>query len=343
MATIRDVAKKAGVSIATVSAAINGNKYVSPLLKQQVMEAVRQLGYTPDAIARSLKRGRTHLIGLIVADVTNPFFTELIHFVERAARKEGYSVLLCDTDQNFETEYAYLQLMRTYRAEGVILAPAGRFSDYRQPEIENYDLPMVFIDRLVPGLNFDGVALDNHKAAFQATSYMLDLGHRKLATIAGPDHLSPALDRIAGFRDALQQRGIPFRDPMVRNGNFEESQAFRACQELLAEPERPTALFVANNHMLIGVMRAITQQGLSCPKDISVTSVDDFPWANAFTPRLTTVRQPVEEFADNALRLLLRRLSIGQGQPASKVILEPTLILRDSCIPLNDGRMQIPR
>jgi LacI family transcriptional regulator len=333
MPTITDVAKRAGVSVATVSATINGNKYVSPELKRRVNEAIDELGYAPDAIARSLKKGRTNLIGLILPDITNPFFTDFVRHVERSARKQGYSVLLCDTDEDFEAERAYLRLMRTYRAEGVILIPTGRPEMYEEPEFEGYDIPVVMVDRVIPAIPSDHVLLNNRAAALQATNYLLDLGHTRVALITGPEYLTNARERTEGFREAIISRGLPFDPSQIRYGNFHEDDAFEVCKEILSSADRPTGLFVAGNQMLIGVMRAISTLQLSCPKDISVAAIDDFPWANAFIPRLTTVRQPTEDISDNALRLLLRRIA-GTASPApARIYLEPSLIVRDSCAP----------
>lgn len=337
MTTITDVAKRARVSVATVSATINNTKYVSPELKSRVTAAIRELGYAPDAIARSLKKGRTNLIGLILPDITNPFFTEFVRHVERGARKQGYSVLLCDTDEDFEAERAYLRLMRTYRAEGVILLPTGRPKQYQEPELESYDIPVVMVDRTVPAMQSDHVVLNNRAAALQATNYLLDLGHKRLAMMAGPDYLTNARDRTDGFREALLARGLRFDPAQIRYGNFHEDDAFEASKELLSAPTPPTGLFVAGNQMLIGVMRAVAALHLSCPKDVSIAAIDDFPWANAFTPRLTTVRQPIADFSANALRLLLHRITHGAATPYARLALEPSLVVRDSCAPLPAG------
>jgi LacI family transcriptional regulator len=337
MATITDVAKRARVSVATVSATINNTKYVSPELKSRVTAAVRELGYAPDAIARSLKKGRTNLIGLILPDITNPFFTEFVRHLERGARKQGYSVLLCDTDEDFEAERAYLRLMRTYRAEGIILLPTGKPKEYEQPEFQTYDIPVVMVDRTIPAIQSDHVVLNNRGAALQATNYLLDLGHRRLAMMAGPDYLTNARDRTEGFREALLARGLTFDPTQVRYGNFHEDDAFEACKDLLGAATPPTGLFVAGNQMLIGVMRAVAALQLDCPKDVSIAAIDDFPWANAFTPRLTTVRQPIAEFSAHALRLLLHRITHGASTPYARLALEPSLIVRDSCAPLTAG------
>lgn len=333
MPTIRDVARLAGVSTATVSATINQSARVSEALQARVLDAVRQLGYAPDGVARSLKKGRTQLIGLVIADITNPFFAELVHVIGNAAQAAGYAVLLCNTDQDSDKERLYLQLMRTHRADGVILTPTGGGPGYG-PALGGLGLPLVLLDRSVPGLAADSVLLDNREAARLAARHLLALGHRRIAAIGGPPHLSAAGERLQGFAEALSEQGLAPDPALVRHADFREQGGLEACLSVMAEPDRPTALFVANNHMLIGVMRALTQLGLACPADVSVAAIDDFPWANAFTPRLTTVRQPVREMGETALRMLLQRLA-GAAPPAPRqVVLQPSLMVRESCAAL---------
>jgi LacI family transcriptional regulator len=331
MATMKDVARLAGVSIATVSATVNRSAFVSAELRRRVTEAIHELGYAPDGVARSLKRGRTQLVGLIVADITNPFFTELVHVIEAAIQDAGYSVLLCDTDENFEKERDYLRILRTHRVDGVILAPTGQAGDYAQLQSIEDRLPLVLVDRALAELNADTVTVDNFAAAFDVTAHLLDLGHRDVATIAGPEHLTSGQERRRGFRTALEQRGVAVREEFIRAGNFREEDAMAAALDLLQGPARPSAIFAANSHMMIGVMRAISQLRLNCPKDVSVAGIDDFPWANAFTPRLTVVRQPVAEMGRAAVRMLLDRRGDRAEQPPVHQVLKPTLIVRESC------------
>jgi LacI family transcriptional regulator len=332
MATMKDVARLAGVSIATVSATINGSAFVSAELRERVTAAIHELGYAPDGVARSLKRGRTQLIGLIVADITNPFFTELVHVIEAAMQDAGYSVLLCDTDEDFEKERNYLRILQTHRVDGVILAPTGGPDAYQSLKALGEKLPLVLVDRALPDLGLDAATVDSFAGAYEATSHLLDLGHRKVATIAGPNHLAPARDRLNGFRAALEARGVAVRPDFIRSGSFREEEAMAAAQDLLSGEDRPSAVFVANNHMMIGVMRAIAALQLNCPREVSVVGIDDFPWANAFTPRLTVVRQPVEEIGRAAVRLLLARIA-GPAANAAHEVLRPTLVVRDSCAP----------
>lgn len=333
MVTIRDVAKRAQVSTATVSATLNRSAPVSPELQARVRLAVEELGYAPDGVARSLKTGTTALLGLLIPDITNPFFTELVRVVEAGAQAAGYALLLCDSNEDAAKELTYLRLMRTHRVAGLIWCPVGAAAGDGGFGRALGSLPLVMVDRAAPGIAADLVVIDNHRAGYLATDHLLALGHRRLATIAGPPHLLPAAERLRGFTDALGAHGVDPAAAPVGAGAFREAEAYASCRSLLERRPRPTGLFVANNHMLIGVMRAIADLGLVCPTDISVAAVDDFPWASAFNPRLTTVRQPVAAIGETALRLLLARIA-GKVQPPATRTLDCELIVRNSCAPV---------
>jgi LacI family transcriptional regulator len=330
MTTMKDVARVAKVSLATVSSTLSGAAYASPELKERVHAAVKQLGYAPNSIASGLKRGTTTLIGLIVPDITNPFYTELIHVVQRRARQAGYSVLLCDSEQDVERELSLIRLMRAHLAAGTILCPTGPEQSYEGLAEDIGPMALVTVDHVVPDDRVDSVVLDNVSAATLATRHILQFGHQRIAAVVGPQHLVPARGRLQGFAETLQAANIPVDEAMTREAGFRQDSAFVAATELLALPSRPTAIFVANNQMLIGVMRAIADAGLSCPRDVSIAAVDDFPWAAAFTPSLTTVRQPVEAMAEAALTSLLERIG-GQKAAARHLVMAPELVVRNSC------------
>jgi LacI family transcriptional regulator len=339
MATIKDVAKLAGVSTATVSAAINGTAFVSPRLKTRVDEAIAELGYATDGIARSLKKGKSSLIGLIVDDVTSPFYAELVEEIESLAHRNGYTVLLCHTGRDVKKERDYLRLLRSHRVDGIVWAPTGGALDYPESSLKQFTVPLVFVDRVVPTFaNYDSVLLNNRAAGVKAANYLLDLGHRHVAMISGPDFLEPARERTQGFRDAFRQRRLPVPEDLIVNGNFREAQAFEESRKLLEGRDPVTAVLVANNPMFIGVMRAISLVGRSCPQDISVVSVDDFPLADALRPHITAVRQPVREMAQAALRLVLQRIAGVPAAAPTHLLFEPLLIVRDSCAPYQVGQ-----
>jgi LacI family transcriptional regulator len=333
MATIKDVAREAQVSTATVSATLNSSAYVSPDLRARVLAAVDRLGYAPSIIAQSLKKGRTNLLALVVADATNPFFMNLINAVEAAADTWGYSLMLCNSDEKFEREQQHLRRIRARRCDGLILAPTGDSDAYRNMDPALFPGPVVLIDRVIDSWPADSVAIDNVSAACQATNYILDLGHRWIGAITGPRHVSTGADRHAGFMLALVARGLTPDPQHIRSGDYREDRAYSVTREILRLPNRPTAFFVANNLMMLGVMRAIAEAGLNCPADISVVSMDDFVWVNSFRPRLTTVSQPMAEMGAEAVRLLVERLSGASEDPPHRITMQPTLIVRESCAP----------
>jgi LacI family transcriptional regulator len=327
MATMRDVARAAGVSIATVSSTLSRSAYVSPALQARVNAAIEALGYERNSMASGLKRGQTSLIGLIVSDVTNPFFTELVDNVQRGAREAGLSVLLGISDHDPAREGELLRLMRSHQAAGTILCPAG---DGAGESLALGRMKLVAVDNAAPTLPWDTVTIDNRRAAALAATHCLDLGHRSFAVVAGPEGQFVSRERLSGFSDTLEARGVSLPPDFILRGAFRIEEAHEAMRRLLAGRHLPTALFVSNNLMLIGVMQALAEAGLSVPADMSVISIDDFPWASAFHPALTVVRQPVAAMADVALARLMGRLA-GDDSAAAHLRLQPELIVRGSC------------
>lgn len=329
MPTLHDVARAAGVSIATVSATINQTAYVSPALQERVRKAVTDVGYHPDGIARSLKTRTTKTLGLIISDISNPFFTSVIRGIEDVANARGYTLVLCNTDERLEKERAYVHLLRSRRVDGVIMAPVGGAEDYVDFEAV-VGAPVVFVDRRVPA-RADIVVVDNTRGARDVVRYLIGLGHRRIGVITGLPKLSTSEDRLAGYRSALQEAGLPPDPAIVKVGYSRLEGGHEAARELLALASRPTAIFATNNLMAIGLMRAVTAQGLRCPDDISVACFDDFEWASVFHPRLTTVAQPTYEMGSKAAEFLLARLTGHPIVEPQECVLAPTLIIRDSC------------
>ena len=330
MATMKDVARAAGVSVYTVSATLSGSAPVSPELKARVRQAVKALGYERNSVASGLRQGTSSLIGLVVSDVTNPFFTELVDRIQIEARQHGYSVLLGISGHDVAREAELLRLMRSQQAAGAILGPAGGAADYRAADLAAGRMKVVAIDNAFPALGVDAIGLDNRKAAALAVSHLLDLGHRRIAMVGGVPRQHVARERLAGYRETLRRRGVAFVPALIEPGNFRLEDGYAACKKLLRNDPRPSALFVANNLMLIGVMRALGDLGLRVPQDISVCSIDDFPWASAFQPALTVVQQPIADMAGAAFRALLGRLG-GEAGPPARQLLSPHLVVRQSC------------
>ena len=331
MATMKDVARDAGVSIYTVSATLSGSARVSPELRARVFASVARLGYERNSMARGLKQGTSSLIGLIVSDVTNPFFTELVERIQTEAHAAGYSVLLGVSDHDADREAELLTLMRSQQVAGTIICPAGSVEDYADGRLTRGRMKIVAVDNATPELGVDGFVLDNRRATELAVSHLLDLGHRRIGIVAGMRHQKVSQERLAGYRETLRRARIRFDATLVMHGDFRLEEARRCTEQLLALTPRPSAIFVANNLMLIGVMRALAEAGVRVPRDISVCSIDDFPWAPAFQPSLTVVRQPIAEMAAGAFARLVGRLREEKPAPAEQHVFAPELVVRDSC------------
>ncbi len=330
MATMKDVARTAGVSIATVSAVLSGASYVSPPLKQKVEKAIAELGYARNAMAGSLKSGHSSLIGVVVPDITNPFFTTFVDHVQKAADRAGYTVLLGLTDNDPARELTALNLMRSHQAAGSILCPTGDAISYGNISKAVGNMKLVLADNAGPTSDVDSVVMDNPLAAELAARHILSLGHRNIAVIAGPQFQFIAQQRLTFFLQALKAKSITLGPTQVAHGQFREQEAHTAARRLMLSEIKPTAIFVANNLMLIGVMRAIAELALRVPDDVSVVSIDDFAWASAFQPTLTVVKQPIQAMAETAFEYLKQRID-GEVAPPRHHILQPELVVRQSC------------
>lgn len=326
MATMRDVAARAGVSIATVSAVLSGNRHVSLELADRVHQAIAETGYRRNSLASGLKSGRTHLVGLVVPDITNPFFTDFVDLIETQAQAAGFSIIFGISKGSPEREREIVDLMRSNQVEGTIICPTGSPAD-TQALFEAYGGPIVAVDNADPAGPVDSVTLDNREAGRIAARHLLDLGHRRFGLVTGPNQRVSALQRQEGFLETLGSKSLPA--PVIVDGEFSAAGGYRACREFLTTDPLPTALFVTNNLMLIGVMRALAEEGLDVPGQISVLSVDDFPWADSFRPALTTIRQPLAEIASESWRMFANRMANPQA-PTQSVVLKAELIIRSS-------------
>ncbi len=330
MATLRDVARRAGVSIATVSYVLNGTRSVSPEVEARVREAVRALQYRPNRLARGLRRKRTHVIGLVVPDSANPFFAEIARGMEDLSFAHDHSVILCNSDGDPAKEQRYLGVLIEQQVDGIALVSAhatpAHLSMLRQRRI-----PFVVVDRDLPGLEADCVLADNFQGGYLATRHLLERGHRRIACIAGPSELTPSADRVRGYRRALEEAGIRPREVWVQRGDFRAESGYEAARFFLSLPAkvRPTAIFACNDLMAIGAMRAIGEAGLSIPDDIALVGFDDILLASYVIPPLTTVAQPTYEMGRMAGDLLLRRLG-EPDRPPARLILPVRLVVRQS-------------
>ena len=304
MATIRDVANRAGVSVATVSYVINGTRNVAPATAERVRAAMEALDYHPNAVAQSLRTRTTHVIGAVVSDISNPFFATLIRGAEDCARENGYSLLICNTSEKLENELVYLQLLSRKRVDGMILAPTGK-NDALIRDLITRGLQIVFIDRKIDGVDAPAVLSENEEGAYRATQYLIEQGHRRIGIVLGLPHVSTTTERLHGYERALAEAGIQLDPTLLVYGHSQVAAAKQACDSLFTQPDRPSAIFATNNLMTIGAMMAIHEHGWHCPRDISVIGFDDFDWAAAFDPPLTTVAQDPYRIGHEAVQLLM--------------------------------------
>jgi DNA-binding LacI/PurR family transcriptional regulator len=330
MAGIRDVAERAGVSIATVSRVLNRDPRVKDHLRERVLKAVAELNYRPSGIARNMRRQSTQVIGLIISDIQNPFFTALVRAVEDVAYSNQFTVILCNSDEDPQKEQLYAEVLIQERVSGVIIVPTGRDAcDLLLKE----RVPLVLVDRRLPGVMADSVTLDNIAGAYAATYHLLQLGHTRIGLVGAPLHVSVGIERRLGYERALAEAGLTVDESLIHIGDFKETGGYRATRALLSLNPPPTAIFAVNNLMTTGALQAISEGGLRIPGDVSVVAFDDMPWLPLLTPPLTAVRQPVYEIGRTAAELLFQRMSLGPGGPIREVVLQPEFVIRGSTAP----------
>jgi LacI family transcriptional regulator len=328
MTTIHEVAKKAGVSSASVSHVLNNTRFVSENVRERVKSAMRELNYRPNALARSLRRGETHTLGLILPDSSNPFFAEVGHAIESAAFALGYSVILCNTENDENKEYLYTEVLENKQLDGIIFVGAGENHEAISELVQN-GIPLVVVDRDMGNLELDTVTTENYQGGLLATQHLLSLGYQIIGCITGPSNITPSADRVTGYRAALQQAGIPVDESLLVRGDFHAPSGYSAAMQLLEHDPRPTAIFVCNDMMAIGALRAVSQLGLSVPENIAIVGFDDIQLASYITPSLTTVSQPKQEIGQLAVRLLFERMR-DPSLPPRHNILPTQLIIRES-------------
>jgi LacI family transcriptional regulator len=327
MATIYDVARRADVSPATVSRVVNGHANVDPELADRVRAAMRELDYRPNAVARNLRRSRTSLWAVIISDIGNPFFTSLVRGVEDVASGAGFSVVLCNTDEDPTKEGRYVSAALSEQVAGIIISPCGPASHVNR--LVDARVPVVMIDRQLRNAPVDTVLVDNERASELATAHLIEAGYRRIACITGPRRLSTAAQRLRGYRRALRTAGLPAPGRLVRHADFRPGGGHRAMSSLLASDPRPDAVFVTNNLMTAGAVECLVDARIAVPAELGLVAFGDVPWAHLVRPSLTTVVQPTYELGRTAARLLAERISAPARRPAT-VTLATRLQVRES-------------
>jgi LacI family transcriptional regulator len=330
--TIIDVANEADVSYATVSRVINNKGSINPATREKVLRAMAKLGYVANLQARSLAGGRSNVIGLLVYDLNTSYIGEIMRGIDDELANANYDVMLYTTHRRKTKESAYVATLTRGLADGLLLVlphePAGYIETLRRR-----NFPYILIDHRGNGQDGPAVGATNWQGAYEATSYLLELGHHSIGFITGRMDEGCAQDRLAGYKSALKAWGLPIDPDLIYEGNFLQPSGYAGAAALLALAERPTAIFASNDISAFGVMEAVRSLGLNIPNDISVVGFDDIPQATGVHPPLTTVRQPLEEMGRTATKMLLKCLEDPQN-PVERVQLPTQLIIRESCQPL---------
>lgn len=336
MSTIRDVAHQAGVLPMTVSRVINHKGYVHPETRRRVEQAINELGFVPNSLARSLRLKRTKTLALVLTDITNPFFTTMAREVEDVASDHGFNVIFCNTDESVREQDEYLTVLVQKQVDGVLLVPAGSSAE-PVTFLQQHGIAVVVLDRRVPGAQVDIVRCDSEQPAYQLTRLLLEQGHQRISMLSGPADISTASDRVAGYRRAFAAAGLTVPEDLVFYNAYTTAAGKQMARQALAVTPRPTAFFAANNFIAIGAYHTLVEQGLRVPEDISMVTFDDLPPTITLDPFLTVAAQPAEAIGRCATELLLRRLNQTEPAACQEILLPFSIIVRRSNAPPGVG------
>ncbi len=327
--TMADVAERAGVSKATVSHVINETRFVEDATKSRVREAIDALGYRPNVAARSLTTQRTRIIGLIISDVTNTFFGELTRGIEDALFANGYSLMLCNTNEVLEREEYYIDILLRQGVDGIIAAAASQDWDALN-EAAKLKIPIVMLDRTFENADSPYVGVNNSQGAYLGARHLIERGYREIGILSGFQRLSTMRERLAGFEQALAEAKLPLRANWRIDSPLTIDYGKCAMQQLMGQVERPDAVFISNNLLSLGALMGLREMELVCPDDIAIVGFDDHPWAQVSDPPLTVVRQPTYAIGETAAQKVLQALNDGDGE-VSSAMFDCQLVMRQSC------------
>lgn len=331
MATLKDVAQRAGVSISTVSRVLNRPEKVKPDTRATVEEAIAALNYRPSRVAQRLRdrAGRAELLGMIIPDIQNPFYSEIVRGTEDVSYNRESATILCNSDEDPERQQFYLDVLARESADGVLMPPLfhnGTLALNR----DRLPFPVVCFDRRIPGDPVDTVVVNNHQGAYAMTNHLLALGHKRIGLICGPSSLSTSTERAEGYRAALREANQPIDESLIFMDVPRPSAGHKRAHQLLSSDAPPTALFAANNQLALGAFGYAQEHDLRIPDDVAIVGFDDAPWARLLNPPLTTVRQPAYEMGRRSAELLFERIDTPDRMPAL-ITLGPELVIRRSC------------
>lgn len=325
--TIYDVAKVAGVSIATVSKVINNTGQISEKTRQRVLEVMKSLNYLPSAIASALTGKGTYTIGLLIPDLANPFFAEIARSVEDRGQELGFSVIMCSTDNNPEKEAKYFSLLKQKWVDGIILA-SGLQNESILTEYIDQNFPVALIAQDILTLTVDTVSVDDFMGGYQATSYLISLGHKKIGLLA-ENNLHSSKQRVGGYRSALEEKGIPFDEGLLYLSDSSLEASIQQAGRILDRSERPSAIFASNDLLAIGIIQAARQRGILIPNELSLIGFDNTILAKTSDPALTTIAQPIREIGSLGVDFIIEKIK-GKKNKKKRILLQPEIIVRNS-------------
>jgi len=331
MASMNEVAKKAGVSVATVSRVLNNSTSVNDATRAKIAKAIKELNYQPNRVAKRLRSKSLsgNLIGVLIPDIQNPFYVDVLRGIEDVASSKNYALIMCNFGQDKEKERMYLEILQSESIDGLIAAPASEDDPQLKKMLSN-GLPVVCVDRGLKEANVDVVLVDNVDGAYKAVDHLAKSGYRRIAYISGMPTIPSSRLREKGYREALADNGIPFNQELVRYGDSKHESGIRLCEELLNLSSPPDALFTGNNLITLGALETIHRKKLRIPEDIAIVGFDDMYWSNSLNPPLTAVRQPAYEIGKRAAELLIQRIDDPSRQ-SIQMILNAELKIRSSC------------
>lgn len=330
MNTIKDVAEQAGVSVNTVSRALNNKPDVSHVTRQRVLEVAKGLDYVPNALARSLVRKNTKTIGVTIGDNSNPYFATILKVIEKTARGRGYTIFVCNTDENPLQEAEAIDVLREKMVDGLLVTPVVGKGNIAIQRLRDAGVPFVVLARALQDIKADCVTCDNVKGGFQAVRHLIDNGHTRIAHIAGPQGLQPAMDRYKGYMNALSSCGITPDPSLVKWGNVNMSDGKKSMHELLSAGNRPTAVFAFSDFVAMGVMMAVREVNLRIPEEVALVGYDNIEFSSFLDVPLTTVSQPRTLIGETAINLLIDKIEKKVSDEPQQIVFQPELVIRKS-------------
>jgi len=327
---MNDIARKAGVSIATVSRVMNNSGSVNDETRARILKVIKDLKYQPSRVAKRLrsKSVSSNLLGVLIPDIQNPFYVEVLRGIEDIAYTNNYAILMCNYSQDEKKEKFYLEILQSESIDGLIAAPANEH-DVQLKNMVREGLPVVCVDRGLEDEDVDIVVVDNRQGAYKAVAHLIKLGHKRIAYISGLQTIPSSRYREQGYMDALTEYNLPVLPELVRHGDSKYEGGLELCDELLSLQEPPDAIFTGNNLITLGALESIHTHRLRIPEDIAIVGFDDMIWSNSLNPPLTAIRQPAYDIGKRACELLLQRIS-EPARACIKMILKTELIIRKS-------------